>query len=58
MEYKNERNLSAGTEYSKKREASRLVIEDNTIYEIDLECQNRKDCSCKKCKSGSNQKGV
>ena len=47
---------------SVKRESrtlSRLVIEENTIYEIDLECQCRKKCnkdaSCEWC---NEKKGV
>ena len=48
MEYKKE----------KKKEISRLVIEENTIYEIDLDCQYRKDCKKNNCKKQDEKKGV
>ena len=48
MEYKKE----------KKKEVSQLVIEDNTIYEIDLECQNRRQCKKNTCNEKNEKKGV
>ena len=41
-----------------KRTISRLVIEDNTIYEIDLECESKKKYKDNACKWCSGKKGV
>ncbi len=38
--------------------SSQLVIDENTIYEIDLECQYRKQLQKGKCKSCNEKKGV
>lgn len=57
-----DRDLRSAMLESEKKEkhvvTSRLVIEDNTIYEIDLECQNRKQSSEKKRKLCNVKKGV
>ena len=48
------------TETMKKEKGtvSRLVIEENTIYEIDLECQYRKKQNNDACKWCKKEKGV
>ncbi len=50
MEYRKEvREEKAAEEKEKtKKSTSQLIIESNTIYEIDLDCQYQKDCKCKK----------
>lgn len=52
MEYKEDRSKQSETEERQRKTEglSQLVIEENTIYEIDLDCQYRKDCNCKECK--------
>lgn len=42
MEYKSEMSQKESGEM--RKQTSRLVIEENTIYEIDLDCENRKNC--------------
>lgn len=55
MEYKKERRekLPLGEIKNPKTEISRLIIEENTIYEIDLDCQKKKGSKC----SDYNSKG-
>ena len=48
MEYKDIEYNKEETKKEKKKISSQLVIEANTIYEIDLDCQYKKDCQCQK----------
>lgn len=60
MEYKGLKTNLSETECgkTKKMGTSRLVIEENTIYEIDLDCQYRKQLEKQNCKSCNAKKGV
>ena len=46
MEYKNIESDENETKKEKKKINSQLIIEANTIYEIDLDCQYQKSCKC------------
>ncbi len=48
MEYKNIEYSKEEKKKEKKKINSQLVIEANTIYEIDLDCQYQKECQCQK----------
>ena len=60
MQDRKEKEWYSESEIAKKekRAISRLVIEDNTIYEIDLECQYRKKQNNDACKWCKKEKGV
>ena len=60
VEYKDRKVNLSEPEYWKVRQTtvSRLVIEENTIYEIDLDCQYRKQSEKQNCQSCHTKKGV